>query len=186
MWKPFYSWAWLLVAATAAGCGGETTASDEALNIQMQGQTLVLKVDPQAHLRYETCDLFQGVEEQRGNQWVPVRDDRPITYYQPSTFDGYMLDGKFVPPSTFAGCDLNECDDLPKDADVGDATEYIADGTTTPPASYDYEDPFVRPPTISVYESRALHGVKLRTHVKYFTDMACTSPRNVTLEVEVP
>lgn len=185
--KRFHSlgW-WLLCAIAAVGCGGEAASPDGALSVAMDGQTLVLKVAPGAHLRYDTCDLFQGLEERQGTKWVPVRDDLPGTYYQPGTPDGYMLDGKFVPPSLSAGCDYSECGDLPDNADVGDATEYVAAGTTTPPADYEYRDPFVRPASIGVYESHPLHGVKLRTHVKYFTDMECKAQHDVTLEVDVP
>jgi hypothetical protein len=177
----------VLLAACAVGCGGEAASPDKGLTVEMNGQSLVLKVDSGTHLRYDTCDLFQGLDEQQGTKWVPVRDDLPVTYYgELSTFDGYMLDGEFVPPTTFAGCDNVYCDDLPDGTDVGDATEYVADGTTAPPASYDYKDRPVPPATVGVYESHPLHGVRLRTHVKYFTDMDCKTQHDVTLEVNAP
>jgi hypothetical protein len=67
------------------------------------------------------------------------------------------------------------------------ALTYVADGTTTtPPASYVYPEDFIRPATIAVYESHPLHGVRVRTHVKYFTDTECNTPHNVALEIDVP
>ena len=187
MWERVRVTAWtMLLTAQISGCGGATESSNVGLTVTVEGQTLLLKVDPQAHLRYETCALVQGLDQQVGTSWVPVRDDLPGTYYQRSTPDGYMLDGKFVLPSASAGCDLVECDVLPDGQGVGVAVEYVATGTTAPPADYVYEDPFVRPDTIDVYESRPLHATRVRTHIEYFTDTACKDRRKAALEVAIP
>lgn len=181
-----------LFAMCAVGCSskstqtaGESSEAPSTLSIEMMDQTLMLQVAAGARFQYDTCDLFQSLDELVGGKWVPVRDDRPGTYYQPTSV-GYMLDGKFFPPTTFAGCDLVECDPLMNGNDVGVAIEYVQTGTTTPPADYVYQDPFVRPDTINVYESHPLHATRVRTHVKLFTDAACKAEHDVTLEVDVP
>jgi hypothetical protein len=166
--------------------GAGAHVSSDGLAVQVNGQSLSLQVDPKADLRYQTCDLFEGLDKQVGGAWVSIHDDLPGTYYQRSTFDGYMLDGQFVPPSSSAGCDLVECTDLPDGADIGAAIEYVETGTTTPPSDYEYRDPFVRPSTINVYGSQPLHATKVRTYVKYFTDAGCGERHDVALEATLP
>jgi hypothetical protein len=158
----------------------------DGIAIQVNGQNLSLKVDPQVHLRYLTCDLFEGMDKQVGGEWVSLRNDLPGTFYQPGSADGYMLDGQFVPPSGSAGCDLLECADLSDNEGLPPAVEYVATGTTMPPADFIYKDPFVRPSTIDVYESQPLQATKVRTYMKYFTDAKCHDRHDLALEVTMP
>src|SRR5262245_25391893 len=74
------------------------------LRAHLDGESLVLDLDPGDKLHYLTCDddLFH-VERKTGTAWVALKDDRAGTYWQPCTADGYYLDGKFVEPCCSLG-----------------------------------------------------------------------------------
>lgn len=176
------------LALVLVGCSSAGTP-DAPLAIYLDGSTLILDVPPNDHRKVQTCDLFSGVDKQTKSGWVPLVDDLPGDLYQRSTFTGYMLDGAFVPPSTFAGCDLVECVDLATytgPLDVGVAVEYVATGSTAPPVDYTYADPFTKPASIQVFESHPLHGVRVRSHVNVYRDAACRDRQEEVLEIQVP
>ena len=53
-------------------------SESDGIAIQVNGQNLSLKVAPQVHLRYLTCDLFEGMDKQVGGEWVSLRNDLPV------------------------------------------------------------------------------------------------------------
>lgn len=144
----------------------------------------MVALDPGTRIHGLTCDcLFAQEEKYVDGTWVPLQDDRPGTCLGRGDSQGFYLDGRFVPPSPFAGCDSVMCSPMVAGAQIGDAVEFVVTGTQAPPAEYVN----VAPATVITLESRPVHG-RIRTHVRYFEESNCGHEyeHEVVLEVSVP
>jgi hypothetical protein len=142
-----------------------------------------------------TCSEVAQVVQQHGDDWEPLRDERPPAFNQHHA--AHFLDGAFHSDCQLSlGCDVSTCDmwtfsgnpsgggylSLPARelVQIGDAAAPSCDGTD---AGVESDGGNAAPRLVPNLESRAPTG-PLRVRVRWFRDDQCDHPLTADIAVD--
>lgn len=154
------------VPRSGAGGGlsaGSGSPADVAFSARLDQSSVILDVKNPFAAYYVTCSdalILQKLDIAMGS-WVDPTDQRPPSYNNP----GYYLDGRFVPPSSDAGCDVRSCQNFGSTNFVAKAAEYVQVGVV----EVIHQGVTIHVPSI---ETRPIAG-SVRVVVQYALDPMC-------------